>query len=101
MFNRTKSRWETSTHRTAHLTAAQIWEIGYRHVEDASRNRSIKARADGAFKVVVDRGLRLDVNGEPYPRHVDIVAWPEEKHARLMTATEIAVSLKLEVDPRR
>lgn len=63
-------------------------------------------RADGlssprlwAFRTRDLSRLSLDVNGEPFPIHVDIVGWPEEKDARMMKATEVADKLKLELAP--
>ncbi|MGH8226509.1 MAG: hypothetical protein ACREU3_01175 [Steroidobacteraceae bacterium] len=98
--NATSGRRETSTHRTAQLTRDQIWQLGYAHVENQEAKRLIKARGTGLFKVVRAQGLRLDVNGPPVPRHVDIVGWPPEKDACLMRATEIANTMQLEMDPR-
>jgi len=54
--------------------------------------------------LVLGRALQLDVNGLPYPRHVDIVGWPDpdghDKSKQLMKATEIADMMVLEIDPR-
>jgi len=98
--NEFKSRWETSAHRIAGLNDAQVWQLGYAHVENTPQGRFIKARGTGAFDSAATRGLSLDVNGKPYPRHVDIVGWSDEKHDRLMKATEIADTMKLDLDPR-
>ena len=98
--NPTHGRLETSVHRIARLTQEQIWQLGYGHVEKAEEGRIIKARAVGAFELVTATGLSCDVNGPPYPRHVDIVGWSDEKHVRLMRATEIADNVTLELDPR-
>jgi hypothetical protein len=69
------------------------------HVENPASGRLIKARGVGPFQLVTSNGLSLDVNGEPFPVHVDIVGWSEAKDARLMKATEIANELKLELAP--
>ena len=100
MFNAAKRRFETSTHRIAGLTDTQLWELGYSCVENPAEKRVVKASGIGKFELVRGHGLALDVNGEPYPRHVDIVKWPEDKNARLMRATEIADKQRLLVDPR-
>jgi hypothetical protein len=100
--NKAKSRWETSTHRVAGLTAPQIWQLGYSHVENVQEGRTIKARGTGPFALVTIQALSLDVNGAPYPRHVDIIGWSStDKDLRLMKATEIADKLQLDLDPRR
>lgn len=100
MFNAAKRRFETSTHRIAGLPDAQLWELGYSCVENPAEKRVVKASGIGKFELVTGQGLALDVNGEPYPRHVDIVNWPDDKNVRLMRATEIADKLRLLVDPR-
>lgn len=96
-----KNRFETSTHRVRELASDQIWQLGYSHVENAQQGRNIKARGTGPFELATSRGLTLDVNGPPYPRHVDIIGWSEtDKDVRLMKATEIVNELRLEIDPR-
>ena len=101
LFSSAKNRYETSTHRIRELASDQIWQLGYSHVENAQQRRNIKARGTGRFELATSQGLALDVNGPPYPRHVDIIGWSEsDKSMRLMQATEIADKLLLEVDPR-
>jgi hypothetical protein len=99
--NKATGRLETSTHRIENLAAAEIWKLGYEHVEDAAKSRIIKARGQGAYALADAQGLTLDVNGTPYPRHVDIIGWSGDKDDRMMKATEIVGKLALEVDPRR
>ena len=99
MFNNESQRLETSTYRNRGLAAGEIWKLGYANVENVAERRTIKARATGSFTHVT-APLSLDVNGPPYPRHVDIVGWPAEKHAQLQHATNIADKLTLELDPR-
>ncbi|MHC4402052.1 MAG: hypothetical protein ACYTG0_20460, partial [Planctomycetota bacterium] len=79
------------------------WELGYTHVEKIEAGRTVRARCTGTVTMVRDRGMQLDVNGPPYPRHVDIVGWPPDSadnSKRLMIATEIANKMTLEIDPR-
>ena len=100
MHNAESGRFETSTFRIAGLINSQVWALGYEHVENPAQSRIVKASGIGKFELVTSQGLALDVNGEPYPRHVDIVNWPESRDDRLMRATEIADSLVLHVDQR-
>lgn len=101
MLNKTTNRWETSTHRIQGLAVAGIWDLGYKHVENRAAGRIIKARAQGPFDLAKSAGLSFDVNGSPYPRHVDLIGWSTtDKDVRLMRATEIANSLLLVIDPR-
>jgi hypothetical protein len=96
-WNEHRERFETSTHRTDGLRPDQIWAIGYRYVE---KNRRIRGRGHCQASLVTMQALHFDVNGEPYPRHVDVVGWPEDEHEQLMRATEIANSMRFEIDPR-
>lgn len=95
------ARLETSTHRSTGLTTAQAWQLGYQYVENAEFNRRISARGICLASAVRAAGLTLDVNGEPYPRHADVIQWPQEEDAQLMRATEIANSMTLDIDPRQ
>ena len=98
LFNPQKARFETSVFRTDRLRPDQIWLLGYEHVETATRR--IRARADGLAHHATSRGLQLDVNGRPYPRHVDIIGWPGTKDEQLLIAIELVNDLSLEMDPR-
>jgi hypothetical protein len=101
-FNAAKNRWETSVHRPSGLSDAQTWALGYSYVESVGQDRIIKARGFGPFDLVNGAGLQVDVNGPPFPRHVDIKGWsPNDKADRLMRATEIADKLQLQLDPRK
>ena len=95
--NQESNRYETSTYRVAGLSSSQIWQLGYSYVENADAGRSVKARGTGSFDLVTTQELTLDVNGDPFPVHVDVIGWPASKDERLMKATEIANRLVLEV----
>lgn len=100
--NEEKQRLETSIFRSDRLEGGQIWALGYQYVENLPAGRRIRARGLGAVSDVLTQGLLLDVNGNPYPRHVDIVGWADGngKAARMMLATEIANRMTLETDLR-
>ena len=100
--NKNSKRRETSIIRTDGLQDREVWELGYQIHEVAVTPRPIKARAVGVAAIVIDQQLQFDINGNPYPRHADIIGWPvgDEKHARLALATEIANRMTLEVDTR-
>jgi hypothetical protein len=100
-FSAIKQRWETSIQRIDGLTIAEAWELGYRYAENLPAGRRIKARGTASLEIIVAQGLGLEVNGPPFPRHVDIVNWPAgSKDERLMKATEIANKMTLELNPR-
>jgi len=89
-------RLETSIHRIDGLSPALIWVLGYLYVEKPGRR--IKARATGEVSSITAQNLHYEVNGRPYPRHVDILGWPaDSKHLHMMTATEIANRMTLEM----
>lgn len=101
--NNDKGRLETSIYRTDGLGPDHVWALGYRYVETPSGGRRIQARGSGVISSVTSQRLLLDVDGDPFPRHVDIVGWPlaDEKHLQMMKATEIANGMRLEMDPRQ
>ncbi|MFO1352204.1 MAG: hypothetical protein U1F68_16590 [Gammaproteobacteria bacterium] len=102
-WNDEKQRWETSIQRIDGLDTLSIWNLGYKFVENESADRIIKARGSGNIDLIKSQELQLEIAGEPYPRHVNIINWPEHdaKDVRLMKATEIANQLTLELDPRQ
>ena len=98
--NDMRARFETSVHRTDGLAPENIWLVGYRHVEDLAQGRRIRARAYCTAGLVIGQALQFHVNGRPYPRHADIIGWPNSEDERLMRATEIANAMELAIDPR-
>jgi len=56
----------------------------------------MKARATGDAGQFLNQGLSFDANGDPHPRHADVIGWPAEKHAQKNVAREIADKLHLE-----
>lgn len=99
MFNERRQRWETSIFRIKKLRGRGIWRLGYLFAEQSGR--VIKARGIGRISWILDQQLGLDVNAEPYPRHVDVIGWTNVKHERLHLATQIADRMNLQLDPRK
>ena len=99
-WNKRRNRFETSTHRTEGLLPGQIWAIGYRYVENLGQNRRIRGRGHCQAALVTAQALHFHVNDRPYPRHIDVVGWPDGEDAQLMRATEITDNMILELDPR-
>jgi hypothetical protein len=81
------------------MSSVDLWQLGYMHVEGATKP-TIKARASGPC-ALVKPPLSLDVNGPPFPSHVDIIGWSSQKHVQLQHATNITDKLALELDPRQ
>jgi hypothetical protein len=57
----------------------------------------MKARGTVDAGQFFNQGLSFDANGDPHPRHADVIGWPAEKHARKDVAREIADKMRLEV----
>jgi hypothetical protein len=100
-YNQATARWETSTYRTDLLRRPNhIWIVGYEYVEHLPERR-IKARGLGVVNLVARAGLGYEVNHKPYPRHADIINWPNgPKSAQMMAARILAKEMALEIDPR-
>jgi hypothetical protein len=88
-----------SVHRTDHLSNDNMWKLGKLFVENEESNRVVRARAAGAAQTISGAGVALSINGVPWPRHADIVGWPEEKHAQKLIAMDIANGFALEMAP--
>ena len=67
-------RFETSVYRTNDLTDEAVWEICRTYYETLA-NLIAKGRGDGLAECVLKGGLRFDPNGDPHPRHADIIGW--------------------------
>ena len=72
------------------LTEAEIWEDG-RLVESLRTDEAqLKARADFSSQVVADVGLDIEYDRTPYPRHANLIGWPEDKDERQAKAQRLA-----------
>jgi hypothetical protein len=98
-FNSTSNRFEKSVHRTDRLSTADLWKLGKIFVQDEQHQRIVKARAAGAARSILGAGLRLAINSSPWPRHADIVDWPDGKDAQKIIAISIANGFALEMAP--
>ncbi len=92
---RGRLRLETSVYRADGATSEELWRICFLHVDDP--NAPMKARGTVDAGQFFNQGLSFDANGDPHPRHADVIGWPAEKHARKDVAREIADKMRLEV----
>jgi hypothetical protein len=92
------SRLETSVYRTSDLTEQAVWEICQVWYE-ALAKLTAKGRGDGLGACIMEKaGLQFDPNGDPHPRHADIIGWfddpalqdREMKHHWMRTARKFA-----------
>ena len=73
------------------LTEGEIWEDG-RLVESLRTDAAkLKARADFHFAGgSLPAGLVIEPDPAPYPRHANLVGWPEDKKERQAKAQLLA-----------
>jgi hypothetical protein len=74
-----------------------MWKLGRLFVENQEIDRTVKARAAGPARTILGAGLAFSINGTPWPRHIDIVGWPDEKHAQKQISIDIANGFALEM----
>lgn len=86
-----------SVYWTTGLGDAEIWQICTVHVTPIVGKPSV-ARADINSLHVYAEELAVDVNGEPHPRHANIVGWSPEPTKRRLQAAKLA-SLAVMVRP--
>lgn len=90
-------RQETSVYRASGVTSAGLWAICAEHVDNHATQ--MKARGTAEAVAFLEKNLSFDADGNPHPRHANVIGWPEEKHARKNLAREIADRMTLEVRP--
>ena len=87
-----------SIYRISHpdLPEEEIWHIGEQNVlipfreKNKQPQKTMKGRADFEASSVYDQNLYFDPNGDPHPRHANIIGWPEDKHAQEIKALRLA-----------
>jgi hypothetical protein len=90
-------RYETSVYRAEGAASAELWAICATHIDQPEA--WMKARGTVEAAAILDAQLAFDPDGKPHPRHANVIAWPEDKHARKNLAREIANKMTLEVRP--
>jgi hypothetical protein len=60
----------------------------------------MKARGVATAAEILANDIKFDANGVPHPRHVDLVNWPADKHARKIIQEKIARTMSLSIRPR-
>jgi len=94
-----RGRFESSVYRTSGLTLADNWAL-IRVVFEEGRNNTAKARAYGPADAILNAGLSFDADGQPHPRHANIVGWDSsEKHLRKQQAMNFASAFRFEERP--
>lgn len=77
------------------MTTEEVWSICAQYVDNAPANRTAKALGTCAASVVFEQGLLLDSDGDPHPKHANIVGWPTQKHAWKILQQKIAEKMTL------
>lgn len=86
-----------SVYRVDSVTASEIWDICAKYVDDHSVSRIAKARGTCVANSMVLEGLSFDPDGDPHPRHVNVIGWPGAKHEQKNIQQKIAATMKLEL----
>ncbi len=83
-----RTRLETSVYRADDVSSEDLWEICATYVDRP--DSTMKARATVEAAAFLERQLAFDADGNPHPRHANVIDWPEEKHLQKDLAREIA-----------
>lgn len=85
-----------SAYRTRDLQDLEIWEIARTFVtEKRPDKRKVLARAELSAGILTDSKLRLNADGNPHPRHVNIEDWPVACEDMLALRQKLANAAKL------
>lgn len=85
-----------SVYRTTGLNDYEIWEIARIFVtEKMLDKKEVLARAELAAGFIRDLKLRLNADGKPHPRHVNIEGWPVACEDMLAIKKKLANEAKL------
>lgn len=83
-----------SVYRTVGYTEKKIWDVAYKYVTSLRADgKAVLARADIGAVSFTDVGLAFDANGEPHPRHADVINWPADKAEKKQKALELIQKL--------
>lgn len=97
--HRIGGRLETSVYRVDGQSAPDVWAICTGHVDNAAAGRVMKARATCDAGLVLAQGLTFDPDGQPHPRHANIIGWPSTKNEQKILQQRIVAEMKLELRP--
>lgn len=87
----------TSIFRILGINDDEIWAMGINNVS-LPRARRLYARADIPVADILNINLSIRPS-EPPVRHALIYGWPNEKHARMAKAQELAAQAALKLNP--
>jgi hypothetical protein len=98
--HRVSGRLETSVYRVDSLPEPDVWAICAAHVDNTAAARIMKARATCDAGLVLAQGLTFDPDGQPHPRHANIVGWPSTKNEQKNLQQRIVAEMKLDLRPK-
>ncbi len=71
--------------RSTGIDAAQVEAIGREHVD-----KDVKGHAILPVAAILARNLTIDPNGEPFPRHANVLGWADDDAINRLTAMALA-----------
>lgn len=90
-FSPSKKTNDLSVYRTKQLPEESIWQLGDEYVTKKMKdNPAILARADVLVAEASKHPVRLNPDGKPHPRHLNIEDWPADESKRKMITVELA-----------
>ncbi|MBI4041328.1 MAG: hypothetical protein HY390_05635 [Deltaproteobacteria bacterium] len=93
-FNPSNKGNDLSVYRIKECKDRSIWIIGKWYVEKKRKdNKKLIARSDFNIQELKNKKLRLNPNGKPHFRHLNIENWPDKPASKLI-ATQLAAQAK-------
>ena len=79
-----------SVYRVKNYAQKKIWDVADKFVTALrSDGKEVLARVDTVAKTYTNIGLSFDANGNPHPRHADVINWPNDKAGKKQKALEL------------
>lgn len=85
-----------SVFKTQGLTEDEIWTLGEEVVKKNQPSRTLYGRGEIILLNIKAVDLELVPDNKP-PRHANVIGWPQEKHARMLIAQELAAEAILKL----
>lgn len=78
VFQPHRHRRDLSVYRTSSCSEILIWHLCKKYIEPHSKRKSM-GRAEFKMKILMDSELKLNPNGRPHKRHLNVEFWPSQE----------------------